>query len=51
MNSLGGSQAKKGKSSKKGRAFDIVGIVSGSIGLAIRFIAMPPIVLALIVKI
>jgi hypothetical protein len=42
---------KKGKSSKKGRVFDIVGIVSGSIGLAIRFIAMPPIVLALIVKI
>ena len=42
---------KKGKSSKEGRAFDIVGIVSGSIGLAIRFIAMPPIVLTLIVKI
>ena len=42
---------KKGKSSEKGRAFDIVGIVSGSIGLAIRFIAMPPIVLTLIVKI
>ena len=42
---------KKGKSSKKGRVFDIVGIVSGSIGLAIRFIAMPPIVLTLILKI
>jgi hypothetical protein len=42
---------KKSKSSKKGRAFDIVGIVSGSIGLAIRFIAMPPIVLTLILKI
>ena len=42
---------KKGKSSKNGRVFDIVGIVSGSIGLAIRFIAMPPIVLTQIVKI
>ena len=42
---------KKGKSSKEGRVFDIVGIVSGSIGLAIRFIAMPPIVLTLILKI
>ncbi|MCJ7472935.1 MAG: hypothetical protein MUP02_09035 [Actinobacteria bacterium] len=42
---------KKGKSSKKGRAFDIVGIVSGSIGLAIRFIAMPPIVLTQIIRI
>jgi hypothetical protein len=42
---------KTGKSSKKGRVFDIVGIVSGSIGLAIRFIAMPPIVLTLILKI
>ena len=41
---------KKGKSSEKGRVFDIIGIVSGSIGLAIRFIAMPPIVLTLIVK-
>jgi hypothetical protein len=42
---------KTGKSSKKGKVFDIVGIVSGSIGLAIRFIAMPPIVLTLILKI
>ena len=42
---------KTGKANKEGRVFDIVGIVSGSIGLAIRFIAMPPIVLALIVKI
>jgi hypothetical protein len=39
---------KTGKSSGKGRVFDIVGIVSGSIGLAIRFIVMPPIVLTLI---
>jgi len=42
---------KTGKSSGKGRVFDIVGIVSGSIGLAIRFIVMPPIVLTLILKI
>jgi hypothetical protein len=42
---------KTGRSSEKGRVFDIVGIASGSIGLAIRFIAMPPIVLTLIVKI
>jgi hypothetical protein len=42
---------KTGKSSEKGRVFDIVGIVSGSIGLAIRFIAMPPIVLTQIIKI
>ncbi|MDD5622824.1 MAG: hypothetical protein PHQ09_06675 [Actinomycetota bacterium] len=42
---------KKGKSSERGRAFDIVGIISGLIGLAIRFIAMPPIVLTQIVKI
>jgi len=42
---------KIGKSSKKGRVFDIVGIVSGLIGLAIRFIAMPPIVLTQIIKI
>ncbi|MCJ7665519.1 MAG: hypothetical protein MUO59_02135 [Actinobacteria bacterium] len=41
---------KIGKSSGKGRVFDIVGIVSGSIGLAIRFIAMPPIVLTQIIK-
>ena len=41
---------KKGKSSKEGRVFDIVGIVSGSIGLAIRFIIMPPLVLTQIVK-
>jgi hypothetical protein len=42
---------KTGRSNEKGRVFDIVGIASGSIGLAIRFIAMPPIVLTLIVKI
>lgn len=42
---------KTGKSGGKGRVFDIVGIVSGSIGLVIRFIAMPPIVLTLILKI
>jgi len=42
---------KKGRSSGKGRVFDIVGIVSGSIGLVIRFIVMPPIVLTQIVKI
>ena len=42
---------KTGKSSEKGRVFDIVGIVSGSIGLAIRFIVIPPIVLTLILKI
>jgi len=42
---------KTGKSSGKGRVFDVVGIVSGSIGLAIRFIVMPPIVLTLILKI
>ena len=42
---------KAGKSSKKGRGFDVVGIVSGAIGLAIRFIVIPPIVLTLIVKI
>lgn len=42
---------KIGKSSEKGRVFDIVGIVSGSIGLAIRFIAMPPIVLTQIINI
>jgi hypothetical protein len=38
------------KSGKEGRVFDIVGIVSGAMGLAIRFIAMPPIVLTQIVK-
>ena len=42
---------KTGKSSKKGRVFDIVGIVSGLMGLAIRFIVMPPIVLTQIIKI
>jgi len=42
---------KIGKSSEKGRVFDIVGIVSGSIGLTIRFIAMPVIVLTRIVMI
>lgn len=42
---------KTGKSSKNGRVLDIVGIVSGSMGLAIRFIVMPPIVLTLILKI
>jgi hypothetical protein len=39
---------KAGRSSEKGRIFDIVGIVSGSIGLFIRFVVMPPIVLTLI---
>jgi uncharacterized membrane protein len=42
---------KTGKSSEKGRVFDIVGIVSGVIGLAIRFIVMPPIVLTQIIRI
>lgn len=42
---------KTGKSGKEGRAFDITGIVSGSIGLVIRFIAMPLIVLTQIIKI
>ena len=42
---------KTGKSSKEGRVFDIVGIVSGLTGLALRFIVIPPIVLTQIVKI
>jgi hypothetical protein len=42
---------KTGESSEKGRVFDIVKIFCGSIGLAIRLIAMSPIVLTLILKI
>jgi hypothetical protein len=42
---------KTAKSNEKGRVFDILGIVSGTVGLAIRFIAIPPLVLTLILKI
>lgn len=40
-----------GKSSKKGKVLDFTGIVSGAIGLTIRFITIPPIVLTQIIKI